>query len=106
MLYSFVVLSWQFKPLVALSYVVASLITFMMYAFDKSAAIKGQWRTPESTLHLLSLACGWPGALLAQQLLRHKTTKPGFIVNFWFTVVCNVTAFTLLHSPIVNFVKI
>ena len=46
--------------------------------------------TPEAALHLLSLCCGWPGALYAQQLLRHKTVKVSFRVGFWFTVVLNV----------------
>ena len=36
-------------------YIVASAITFGVYAVDKSAARRGTWRTPESTLHLLSV---------------------------------------------------
>jgi len=47
-------------------------------AFSKSAARKGAWRTQESTLHLLSLVGGWPGALVAQQKLRHKSKKQSF----------------------------
>jgi uncharacterized membrane protein YsdA (DUF1294 family) len=47
---------------------------------------------------LLALAGGWPGALLAQQLLRHKTSKPGFIAMFWFTVLINVVVFVAWHS--------
>ena len=35
-----------------------SLITFVMYAFDKSAALKRGQRTPESTLHLVALLGG------------------------------------------------
>ena len=56
-------------------YITISLLTFIMYALDKSAARKGHWRTKESTLHLLSLAGGWPGAIAAQQKLRHKSKK-------------------------------
>jgi len=69
-----------------------------MYAIDKSAARKGAWRTQESTLHLLSLAGGWPGALIAQQKLRHKTRKPSFRVVFWITVVLNCGAFLWLMT--------
>lgn len=83
-------------------YVVASLLTFIMYAKDKSAAKKGSWRTPESTLHLLALLCGWPGALIAQQTLRHKSKKQSFRFVFWTTVLLNCGAFALLFIPEVS----
>jgi uncharacterized membrane protein YsdA (DUF1294 family) len=76
------------------------VVTFIAYALDKSAAARGTWRAPESTLHGLSLAGGWPGALLAQQFLRHKTTKAGFRAVFWGTVAINVIAFVALCSPV------
>ena len=62
--------------------------------------MRGAWRTPESTLHFLALAGGWPGALLAQQFLRHKSTKVEFRSVFWGTVIMNVAAFLALCSPI------
>ena len=61
---------WPVSPMVFWVYIGLSLLTFLAYAVDKSAAINGRWRTPEKTLHLLSVSGGWPGALLAQQLLR------------------------------------
>ena len=80
-------------------YPAVSAVTFIVYAVDKSAARQGAWRTSENTLHLLALAGGWPGALLAQQLLRHKSSKPGFRALFWCTVVLNILAFIFLASP-------
>lgn len=81
-------------------YLVASLACFMAYAFDKSAAQAGRWRTSENTLLLLGLVGGWPGAIAAQQLLRHKTAKQSFQLGFWLTVVVNVAAFVALSlSP-------
>lgn len=80
-------------------YMLASLFTFITYAIDKSAARRGGWRTPESTLHALAMAGGWPGALLAQQVLRHKSAKAEFRAVFWVTVVVNVAVFVLLCSP-------
>ena len=81
---------------IAFSYFVASAVTFIAYAFDKAKAKRGVWRTPESTLHLLALIGGWPGAALAQQTLRHKSRKRAFRITFWLTVIINISAFTWL----------
>jgi uncharacterized membrane protein YsdA (DUF1294 family) len=70
-----------------------------MYAVDKSAARKGAWRIQESTLHLLSLAGGWPGALVAQQMFRHKTKKQSFRSVFWLSVLVNTGVFVWLLTP-------
>ena len=70
-------------------YAGASLVTFIAYAIDKSAAQSGRWRTQESTLHLLALIGGWPGALIAQNRLRHKSRKGSFLLVFWVTVLLN-----------------
>lgn len=70
-------------------YLVASIVAFALYAIDKSAAHHGRWRTRESTLHLLALIGGWPGALMAQKVLRHKSKKQSFQVIYWITVTLN-----------------
>ncbi|MCB1787365.1 MAG: cold shock and DUF1294 domain-containing protein [Gammaproteobacteria bacterium] len=86
-------------PLVLGVYLLASLASYVVYALDKSAARNGTWRRKESTLHLLSLAGGWPGALVAQQHLRHKSSKRSFRSVFWVTVILNCTAFVWLMTP-------
>jgi uncharacterized membrane protein YsdA (DUF1294 family) len=73
-------------------YAVASIIAFVLYAFDKSAARQSRRRIPEATLHLWSLLGGWPGALAAQQVFRHKTRKLSFQIVFWLTVLVNSAA--------------
>jgi len=93
------VLTAKIPPLILIFYMFISLFTFMTYAVDKSAARKGAWRTQESTLHLLSLAGGWPGALVAQQRLRHKSKKQSFRFVFWVTVLLNSGAFVWLFTP-------
>jgi len=70
----------------------ASIITYVVYARDKTAAQNAGRRTPEYTLHLMSLVGGWPGALIAQVHLRHKTRKPSFMIGYWFTVIVNCMA--------------
>lgn len=77
----------------------ASLITYYLYAKDKAAAIVGSWRVPENTLHTAALIFGWPGALIAQERLRHKTKKQSFRNFFWFTVLINLCGIAWLHSP-------
>jgi uncharacterized membrane protein YsdA (DUF1294 family)/cold shock CspA family protein len=67
-------------------------LTFLMFGLDKRAALNERQRVPEKTLHLLSLAGGWPGALLARPLFRHKTRKQPFRTVFWLTVVVNLVA--------------
>ena len=59
-------------------YATASAATFLVYARDKAAARHGRRRTRERSLHLLGVAGGWPGALAAQTLLRHKSSKRDF----------------------------
>lgn len=81
-------------PLYVLSlYVATSLITFLLYWKDKTAAKNKAWRTEEQTLHLLSLLGGWPGALIAQEKFRHKTNKKSFKAIFWITVFLNIAAY-------------
>ena len=93
---------WRPPLWVAGWYLVASAVTFTAYALDKSAARRGARRIAESTLHALSFAGGWPGALLGQQLLRHKSSKHEFRQLFWATVVFNCVALVALISPLMR----
>lgn len=77
-------------------YAGASLITFIVYAVDKSASRKRGQRTPETTLHVLSLIGGWPGALIAQETLRHKTRKQPFRLVHWLMILLNCGLFVWL----------
>ncbi|MCO6413344.1 MAG: cold shock and DUF1294 domain-containing protein [Thiogranum sp.] len=93
------VLAAGLPPLLLAVYMVASLLTFIAYAVDKSAARKGAWRISENTLHLLALTGGWPGALAAQHSLRHKSKKQSFRSVFWLTVLVNCGIFIWLLTP-------
>jgi len=62
-----------------------SLFTFISYWSDKRRAEAGEWRVPESTLHLVEFLGGWPGAFLsAGAFFRHKIAKGSFQFAFWF----------------------
>jgi uncharacterized membrane protein YsdA (DUF1294 family) len=72
-------------PLAA--YGIVSVLAFLLYWSDKRKARVDHWRTPENVLHALEFAGGWPGALLAQQVFRHKTRKVSFQLVFWIIVL-------------------
>ncbi|WP_420194358.1 MULTISPECIES: DUF1294 domain-containing protein [Marinobacter] len=78
----------------------ASLVLFVMYWIDKKAAQRGAQRTAEKTLHFFELCCGWPGALMAQQVFCHKTRKGSYQFVFWLAVLANLGALGwLLVAP-------
>lgn len=81
------VLTRRLLTLIAPALLVVNLLTFWIYWQDKHAARTDAWRTPEKTLHGLSLLGGWPGAWWAQQLLRHKSAKQSFRQTYFATVV-------------------
>jgi uncharacterized membrane protein YsdA (DUF1294 family) len=64
-----------------------SLLTFVLYADDKSRAKRGNWRTSEKTLHLCELAGGWLGGFVAQRRLRHESSKGSYQAEFWAIVM-------------------
>ena len=81
---------------VPLCYLLMSALTFCCYGMDKRAARQGRWRVAEQTLHALALLGGWPGALLGQQVFRHKTRKLAFRWLFGVTVALNLAGLWLL----------
>lgn len=56
-----------------------NLHTFAAFWIDKRAALRGTWRTPESSLLTGALLGGTPGAFLARRMFRHKTRKQPFV---------------------------
>jgi uncharacterized membrane protein YsdA (DUF1294 family)/cold shock CspA family protein len=71
-------------------YLLMSLLTFFVYAVDKTKAHKNEWRTTEQTIHLFELLGGWPGALITQRVIRHKNKKTSFQVIFWMIVTIHI----------------
>ncbi|WP_269533449.1 DUF1294 domain-containing protein [Chitinimonas sp. BJYL2] len=84
---------WQSGTLpnwLAMLAAVSSAASLLLYGIDKAAAQAGGARVPERWLQGISLAGGWPGALLAQALFRHKTRKQPFLWVFGLCVVMNI----------------
>ncbi len=91
---------WQVSAWVVAAYLGLSIVSVAAYAVDKSAAQRRRRRISERSLLLIGLLGGWPGAIIAQQALRHKTRKVPFRVAFWITIVLNVGGFVFIHSPL------
>jgi uncharacterized membrane protein YsdA (DUF1294 family) len=81
-------------------YLVVSVLAFATYAQDKAAAQSHKRRIPEATLHMLALLGGWPGALVAQAALRHKTRKQPFRTIFFVVVGLNCVLLFVLASTL------
>jgi uncharacterized membrane protein YsdA (DUF1294 family) len=76
-----------------------NLLTYYAYARDKRCAEQSRWRVPEMRLHLLELTGGWPAAFLAQNILRHKSSKVGYQIVFWLIVLAwQLVAFDALQN--------
>jgi uncharacterized membrane protein YsdA (DUF1294 family)/cold shock CspA family protein len=91
---------WQLPAILLPVYLCTSVVCLLLYAWDKRAAMAGHRRIPENTLHLWALLGGWPGALVAQQLFRHKSSKRAFRALFWTTVALNIAVFVWYASPL------
>jgi len=74
---------WQ----LILSYsIVVSAVSIGLNWLDKRRAQNAAWRISEKGLHTCELLGGWPASYLAQQLLRHKTSKNSYRIIFWCIV--------------------
>ena len=73
--------------------VALSVITFLLYGYDKGQAKLGGLRVPEIVLHVLALLGGFPGGWVGRAVFRHKIRKPVF------TVVLIVS--TVIHAVII-----
>ena len=81
----------KLPPTIIIFYIIMGIITYFAYSSDKSKAITKEYRTSEKSLHILSLAGGWMGAIIAQQKFRHKNKKSSFQILFWITVFFNIS---------------
>ncbi len=77
-----------------------SIITFVVFGIDKWKAKNEKWRTPESTLFLLSIFGGSIGALLGMQVWHHKTQHWSFRLGIPFILILQLglLGWYLLHG--------
>jgi uncharacterized membrane protein YsdA (DUF1294 family) len=78
-----------------------NLVTLAAYGYDKQIAGGGRVRVPEAVLLGLALIGGSPAAAAAILLLRHKSSKPAFLVPFALMVLLQlglIAAWPLLQQ--------
>ena len=85
-------------PPVAIWLLLANVLTLVIYGADKMAARKAWRRVPESTLLVFGVVGGWPGAIVGQQLFRHKTQKQPFKTWFIVSVIVSVSAMVAVYQ--------
>jgi uncharacterized membrane protein YsdA (DUF1294 family)/cold shock CspA family protein len=95
-------LAWTLPRFVTVLYGGLSMALFLVYGLDKWAARRNQPRVRESVLHALAAFGGWPGALLGQQIFRHKTAQPRFLRITWGMVVLNLVVLLLVCTPVLS----
>ena len=78
-------------------FLLANLLTLIIYGADKMAARKAWRRVPESTLLVFGIVGGWPGAIVGQQLFRHKTQKQPFKSYFFISVVVSIAMMAAVY---------
>ncbi|MBV7435327.1 cold shock and DUF1294 domain-containing protein [Cardiobacteriaceae bacterium TAE3-ERU3] len=90
-IFFYAALTYISAPLAIASLIISNL-TYMLYSLDKQASLQHRQRIPEASLHIAAILGGWPGALIARALLRHKTKKIRFVIFFWLSIIINFAA--------------
>ncbi|WP_049022930.1 DUF1294 domain-containing protein [Enterobacter ludwigii] len=75
-----------------------NVLTLATYGADKMAARRAMRRVPEATLLVFGLIGGWPGAIIGQQLFRHKTQKQSFKTYFIVSVIVSISAMVAVYQ--------
>jgi uncharacterized membrane protein YsdA (DUF1294 family) len=86
----------QSVVLLLMLYMLMSPMCFLAYYRDKQQAVRGLQRIPEARLHLYEFLGGWPGGLLAQRLIRHKSRKLSYRRQFWLIVTIHAALFAFI----------
>ena len=82
----------SFSAGILVAMLVFSFVAVVLYAWDKRRAKRGGWRVPENVLHAMELLGGWPGALLASKLFRHKSRKASYRIVRAMCILAHVLA--------------
>lgn len=80
------------KALIIVYMIVINLVSIIVTAYDKYAAIKGFRRIRERTLLLLSFFFGSFSMYITMLIIRHKTRKPKFMISIPIMMIAQIVA--------------
>ncbi len=84
------------KSFLLIAAAVMSVISFLVYAYDKAQARRGGYRVPERILLLLAFLFGATGAFIAMFTLRHKTLKKKFTLPVPLFMIIQIVVLVLV----------
>lgn len=93
----------RYLPLILLGILFLwNVYVFLLYAVDKHKARRERWRIPESAMLTTAFLCGGIGALIAMQLVHHKTRNRKFriLVPMAFVLTIAVVLYLLWRALI------
>ena len=70
--------------------IAANILTFVMFVFDKSQAVRDGWRVSEIALYFLIFAGGPLGGWLGMFCANHKSSKKEFLIRAAIATVFNL----------------
>lgn len=79
------------------------IISFISYAYDKTAAETGRWRISEAQLLWGDFLGGVIGGLIAQAWFRHKTRKPSYVFLTVGIVGLHLCLLVALATGVIDF---
>lgn len=87
-----------------LFYAVLTLVTFLVWGFDKYRAKMNQWRVPERALFTLAYGGGAFGALAGMYLFHHKTRKTYFwvLIGLACVIHAGIIIWLISNQGVVN----
>ena len=84
------------QKLLCIYFVLINVVTFILFALDKTKAMLDKWRIREAILLGCALIGGSLGGFLAMNLCNHKTSKKAFAIGVPVMLVVHVIALIVL----------
>ena len=93
-------------PVIIAALLVLNIVTILIFAWDKRAALLQARRVPERSLLIIALMGGTPGAYWARRRFRHKTYEQPFSRNLHLIAVGQSVALLALLAILLGYMTV